>query len=94
MRIRWNVIYLISLGYGAVGVVFAVLMARDMPPADAYDIVQGPLMALIGGTVALAEGPGSVGQGGVVITRRNGEAVSHRRNAKDMEPTIMIPGRL
>ena len=55
MRIRWNVIYLISLGYGAVGVVFAVLMARDMPPADAYDIVQGPLMALIGGTVALAK---------------------------------------
>ena len=55
MRIRWNVIYLISLGYGAVGVVFAVLTARDMPPADAYDIVQGPLMALIGGTVALAK---------------------------------------
>lgn len=53
---RWNVLLLVGCGYIATLVVFVLLViAGQMTGAEAYRIVQGPLMALIGGSLAVAK---------------------------------------
>lgn len=54
--IRWNVLLLVGFGYAATLIVFVLLVAaRGMAGNDAYQIVQGPLMTLIGGSLAVAK---------------------------------------
>ncbi len=52
---RKNVLFLVSAGYATVLFVFSLLAAGDLTAAQAYDAVQGPLMALIGGSLAIAK---------------------------------------
>ena len=54
--IRWNVLLLVGGGYVATILVFVLLVVgRQMAGDDAYQIVQGPLMTLIGGSLAVAK---------------------------------------
>ena len=58
MKILWrkNVLTLVGMGYAATGFVFFMLVYKaEMKVDDAYDIVNAPLMALIGGSLALAK---------------------------------------
>lgn len=58
MKILWrkNVLTLVGMGYAATGFVFFMLVYKGgMTVDDAYDIVNAPLMALIGGSLALAK---------------------------------------
>ena len=64
MKIPWrkNVLWLMILAYAAVLLIFGGLVwkggttpAEGMDAADAYDVIKEPLMALIGGTLALAK---------------------------------------
>ena len=56
-RIRWNVLILVGAGYVAVLAIFLMLVVdeKGMDAAGAYEVVKGPLMALIGGSLALAK---------------------------------------
>jgi len=54
--LRINVLALILTGYGVVLFIFGGLAWGDgMTAEEAYEIVQGPLMTLIGGSLALAK---------------------------------------
>lgn len=54
--LRLNVLFLIGFGYFLVLVVFCGLMiAADENANDAYSVIEAPLMALIGGSLALAK---------------------------------------
>lgn len=53
--LRLNLLTLIAGGYLVVAGIFAVLAASNLTAAEAYDAVQGPLMALVGGSIALAK---------------------------------------
>ena len=55
--LRTNVLALMGAGYLVVLVVFSVLVvgAKDISVEDAYKVVQGPLMALIGGSLAISK---------------------------------------
>ncbi|MCY4283965.1 MAG: hypothetical protein OXC65_01340 [Thiotrichales bacterium] len=58
MKIQWrkNVLVLVLMGYGATLFIFALLMwVKDMDASGAYDIVSAPLMALVGGSLAIAK---------------------------------------
>lgn len=50
---RKNILLVISLGYAAVLIVFGVLSCID--PENAFSAIEGPLMALIGGSLAVAK---------------------------------------
>ena len=53
---RTNIIALVGLGYGSVMVGFLSLwLGAGQPSVDAYDAIKEPLMALIGGSLALAK---------------------------------------
>ena len=53
---RKNVLWLFAFGYAAVLVVFCALAASSSLKADdAARLVQGPLMALVGGSIAIAK---------------------------------------
>lgn len=52
---RKNVLALVGMGYAATIIVFVALMAVNMSVSEAYDIVSAPLMALIGGSLAIAK---------------------------------------
>lgn len=53
---RKNVLWLVSFGYVATVGIFCVLVFVSKMDADAaFNIIQGPLMALIGGTLAIAK---------------------------------------
>ena len=54
-RIRVNIMLLVGMGYLTVGSIFASLAFGDLSAAEAYENVQNPLMALIGGSLALAK---------------------------------------
>lgn len=55
-RLRPNVLLLIGFGYFVVVVVFVgLLVAADKTANDAYGAIEAPLMALIGGSLALAK---------------------------------------
>ena len=54
--LRKNVLILVCVGYGVVTVMFVAMMwPGEMTPDQAYEVVQGPLMALIGGSLAIAK---------------------------------------
>ena len=54
-RWRWNVLVLVALGYGTICGIFAVLACGSLTAQEAYEVVQAPLMALIGGSLAIAK---------------------------------------
>lgn len=53
---RKNVLTLVISGYIVVLVMFLFMVLKgDMKPTDAYDLIQGALMALIGGSLAISK---------------------------------------
>ena len=59
-KIRPNVLILVGLGYLTVFAIFVIMVLngeKDVKIAisTAYDIVKGPLMALIGGSLAISK---------------------------------------
>ena len=52
---RKNVLLLVGIGYFAVIIIFASMAWGSMTAENAYEIVKGPLMALIGGSLALSK---------------------------------------
>lgn len=51
---RKNVLALVGAGYGTLLVVFGFMVwPGGMTPDTAYEVVKGPLMALIGGSLVL-----------------------------------------
>lgn len=52
---RKNVLLLMSLAYGVLFAIFIVLVCCGTESKEAYNIVSGPFVALIGGTLALAK---------------------------------------
>ena len=52
---RKNVLLLVISGYATVLVIFLLLAGSTLTAAEAYDAVQGPLMALVGGSLAIAK---------------------------------------
>ena len=66
MKVAWrkNVLYLVTLGYGAIIVMFAsVCIGGGVSAKDAYDMLEGPLMALIGGSLAISKDLVPLGNG-------------------------------
>ena len=58
MKVQWrgNVLALVGMGYMLMLIVFvALLFEEGMTVSQAYDIVNGPVMALIGGSLAIAK---------------------------------------
>lgn len=55
LKLRLNVLILVLAGYAAVTAVFFGLTVNGINDAAAADIVNGPLMALIGGSLAIAK---------------------------------------
>ena len=53
--LRGNVLILVGLGYATITVGFATMIYSGGAPADVYDTIKEPLMALIGGSLALAK---------------------------------------
>ena len=53
---RKNVLTLVISGYIVVLVMFLLMVLKgNMNPTDAYDLIQGALMALIGGSLAISK---------------------------------------
>ena len=53
---RKNVLTLVISGYIVVLVMFLFMVLKgDMTPTGAYDLIQGALMALIGGSLAISK---------------------------------------
>ena len=58
MKIQWrkNVLVLVLSGYAVLLVIFISMMwPGNLSAKDAYDVLEGPLMALIGGSLALSK---------------------------------------
>lgn len=58
MKIQWrkNVLALVGTGYALTFFVFLMLLFKGgMAVEEAYNVVNGPLMALIGGSLAIAK---------------------------------------
>ena len=54
--VRLNVLLLVGAGYVTVLVMFTAMVCNGkMEPSEAYDVVKGPLMALIGGSLAISK---------------------------------------
>ena len=54
--VRWNVLLLVGIAYASALTIFAFLVLRgNMPVDEAYDVIEGPFMALIGGSLAIAK---------------------------------------
>lgn len=53
--IRTNVLVLMGAGYVVVLTMFVLLAWLSHDMADAYEVIQGPLMALIGGSLAISK---------------------------------------
>ena len=59
-KIRPNVLILVGLGYGTIFAIFVIMVLNGetdvkIAISTAYDIVKGPLMALIGGSLAISK---------------------------------------
>lgn len=52
---RKNVLILVGIGYFAVLIIFCSMAFGEMTAETAYEVVKGPLMALIGGSLALSK---------------------------------------
>ena len=58
MKIPWrrNVLTLVISGYAVLFLIFVAMMwPGEMKAAVAYEVVKGPMMALIGGSLAIAK---------------------------------------
>lgn len=55
MKLRKNVIVLVGLGYATVMIGFLAMVFGGREAGDAYDSIKEPLMALIGGSLALSK---------------------------------------
>ena len=58
MKIPWrrNVLTLVISGYAVLFLIFVAMMwPGEMKADDAYEVVKGPIMALIGGSLAIAK---------------------------------------
>lgn len=57
MKIPWrkNVLWLMIIAYAAVMAVFFGLIWKGAMASESYETIKEPLMALIGGTLALAK---------------------------------------
>ncbi len=53
--LRTNVLILMGAGYVVVLAMFLLLVWQSADMAKAYDVIQGPLMALIGGSLAISK---------------------------------------
>ena len=54
VRFRINVLVLFVLAYGSIGGAFVLLLVCGVPAKEAYNLVSVPFVALIGGTLAVA----------------------------------------
>ncbi len=53
---RYNVLYLMTMAYVVIVLLFAVLAcSAKITVAEAWDALEAPLMALIGGTLAISK---------------------------------------
>lgn len=52
---RKNVLMLVGFGYGTVVIIFIAVACSAATVAEAAEIVQGPLLALIGGSLAISK---------------------------------------
>ena len=55
IRLRVNVLLLVGAGYAALLIIFLRMSSSGITGDDAYAIIDGPLMALIGGSLAIAK---------------------------------------
>lgn len=56
MKWRKNILALIGSGFATIVVIFILMVWKgSCTPSDAYEVIESPLMALIGGTVAVAK---------------------------------------
>ncbi len=58
MKVPWrkNVLVLVGLGYSSLIIIFvAMCWSGGMTAEDAYEVVKSPLMALIGGSLAISK---------------------------------------
>ena len=54
-KIRVNVLALMLFGYGLVGVMFVYMVQGGSDPATAFESVEAPLMALVGGSLTISK---------------------------------------
>ena len=53
---RFNVLYLMTAAYGSLLILFTVLaLSKGISSAEAWNMLEAPLMALIGGTLAISK---------------------------------------
>lgn len=56
MKWRINVLVLIGSGFFTIMVIFSLMVWKgSCTPSSAYEVIESPLMALIGGSVAVAK---------------------------------------
>lgn len=55
LPIRINVVILVGLGYFTLLVMFIAMAWGGMTVEEAYEVVKGPFMALIGGSLAISK---------------------------------------
>lgn len=53
--LRANVQILVGAGYATLLIIFCVMAYGEMTAESAYEVVKGPLMALIGGSLAISK---------------------------------------
>ena len=53
--LRANVLILVGAGYATLLIMFCVMAYGEMTAESAYEVVKGPLMALIGGSLAISK---------------------------------------
>ncbi len=53
--IRWNVLYILTLGYVVVSIFFLFILWRCTDATTAYNAIEAPLMALLGGSLAISK---------------------------------------
>lgn len=81
-KILWrkNVLALVGAGYATLLMMFFLMVyPGDMTPEGAYEIIKGPLMALIGGSLAISKD--LIPFQDILITRDN--PADHHSNADD-----------
>lgn len=53
--LRWNVLILVGAGYISLLFIFGAMCWGGLTAEDAYEVVKSPLMALIGGSLAISK---------------------------------------
>ena len=53
--LRWNVLILIGAGYASLIIIFGAMSWGGLTAEEAYEVVKSPLMALIGGSLAISK---------------------------------------